>query len=311
MAKRPKVKIPANLWRGLGILGTALCVIIFARQPSWPTPDKLLIFLMFVFMIFGQAKELLKRLLPFVGLMLIYESFRGLAGRLNSHVNFSWMVAADRWLFGVLPTVQLQQWWWHGHVQWYDFAFYVFYMLHFVLPITLAIIVWKLRESQYWRLVTSYVILSFSGFITYALFPAAAPWMAAERGIIPPIERISSHVWYALGIHDFPSLYNKIAPNPVAAVPSLHAAYSILFSLFVWKLFGKKWAIVSLIYPFMIMVGTVYQGEHYAIDAILGVIYALAAYWFTNLIWKSKFIKENKAGLIIKRLQAKLFGNSK
>lgn len=284
--------------RYTGIAGTILIIYWFFQKPSFPTPDKILLFLTFVFMALGQARELLKRFLPFVGLLFIYESFRGLATHLNSRVNFSWMPKVDEWLFDVLPSSRLQTWWWHGRVQWYDFAFYIFYMLHFVFPIGLAIAVWKLREPHYWRVVSTYVVLSFSGFITYALFPAAPPWMAAQKGLIEPLERISSHVWYALGIHDFPSLYNKIAPNPVAAVPSLHAAYAYLLSLFCFELFGKKWGFASLIYPFMITIGTVYQGEHYAIDAILGAIYASAAYLLTQWFWRSKLFKKLKTRFV-------------
>lgn len=272
-------------WRALGMAGTLVSLVIFVRSPSWPTPDKILVFLTFVFMSFGQATSMLKRFLPFVGLLLVYESFRGLADKLNHNVNFLWMPAADRWLFGALPTAWLQEHWWNGNVQWYDFAFYIFYMLHFIFPLGLALIVWKRRTSYYWQYVTNYVVLSFAGFATYVAFPAAPPWMASDKGLIEPISRVSSSVWSALGIHDFPSLYNRISPNPVAAVPSLHAAYATLLVLVVHRLFGLKWALAASIYPFMIYVGTVYQGEHYAIDAILGIFYAFTVYVVVDLIF--------------------------
>jgi hypothetical protein len=263
----------------LGALGTFVCVIIFVKAPSFPTPDKILVFAAFVAMIFGQAKELLKRFLPFVGLLLIYESFRGLVPKLNSHVNYSLLAKSDKLLFfGHLPTAALQHLWWHGRVQWYDFVFYGAYTLHFVLPFALAAIVWKLRDKQYWRYVTAYVTVSFMGFLTFLLFPAAPPWMVNDKGLIEPITRVSSAVWNAFGIHDFPSVYNKISPNPVAAMPSLHAAYSLLFALFVTNLFDSKWRWLAWIYPVLIWVGTVYQGEHFAIDAVVGIIYALVAY---------------------------------
>lgn len=252
---------------------------LFLREPSWPTPDKLLVFMTFVFMIFGQAAEMLKRFVPFVGLLLVYESFRGIADGLNTRVNFTLMPDADRLMFGnTLPTSTLQSWLWHGTVQWYDFVFYLAYMMHFVLPIALAVLIWKKRPKAYWKYVSAFVIVSFAGFLTYVLFPAAPPWMASQQGVIEPISRVSSAVWAGLGIHDFPSLYNDISPNPVAAVPSLHAAYATLFALFAIKLFRSKWRYLALLQPFLIYLGTVYQGEHYAFDEILGALYGLAAY---------------------------------
>lgn len=283
-----------KIYKVIGIVGLLVVMTIFIKSPSWPTPDKLLIFMTFASMIFGQARAMLKRFVPFVALLLVYESFRGIAHSLNNNVHYTWMPNADTAIFGVLPTSWLQQHWWHGHVQWYDFAFYIFYMLHFVLPIFLAVTVWKLRDKFYWQYVSTYIVLSFSGFLTYLLYPAAPPWMASDKGIIEPITRVSSSVWYSLGIHDFPSVYNKIAPNPVAAVPSLHAAYATVFVLFVYRLFGKKWAGLAMIYPLMIWVGTVYQGEHYAIDAILGIIYACVAFFAVDLFFRKVMPKVRK-----------------
>lgn len=265
--------------RALGILGTVAFIIIFIKTPSFPTPDKILVFAALVAMIFGQATKLLKRFVPFVALLLVYESFRGLVPGLNTRVNYMWMPAMDKLMFlGHLPTKLLQDAWWHGNVMWYDFVFYGAYTLHFVLPFGLAILVWKKREKQYWNVITAFLLLSFAGFLTYLAFPAAPPWLASDKSLIEPITRVSSYVWAAFGIHDFPSIYNKISPNPVAAVPSLHAAYAILFALYVTRLFKNRWRIVAWIYPFLIWVGTVYMGEHYLIDAILGGLYALAAY---------------------------------
>jgi membrane-associated phospholipid phosphatase len=266
--------------RALGVVGTVAFIVVFVRTPSFPTPDKILVFLTLVAMIFGQAIKLLKRFVPLVVLLLVYESFRGLVPMLNAHVNFTPMIVADRWMgFGTLQTTTLQNWLWRGHVQWFDFVFYGAYTLHFLLPFALAVLIWKTREKHYWHFIVSLVLLSFAGFLTYLMFPAAPPWMASERGYIEPITRVSSQVWAAFGIHDFPSVYNKISPNPVAAVPSLHAAYSFLFAFFITRLYKTRWKYLAWIYPFLIWVGTVYMGEHYLIDAILGGIYAVASYF--------------------------------
>lgn len=255
-------------------------MIVFALQPSFPTPDKLFVVLTFVAMFLGRTKEYLKHFVPFVLLLLVYESFRGFVPYLNTHVNFLWMPEVDRLLFfGHLPTELLQNWLWHGYVQWYDFVFYGAYTLHFVLPFALAVLVWLKTDKDYWRVVGSFLIVSFAAFATFLAFPAAPPWMAADMKLIEPITRVSSHVWAAFGIHDFPSVYNKISPNPVAAVPSLHAAYAFLVALHVTTLFKQKWRLLIWVYPALIWVGTIYQGEHYAIDAILGILYGAGAYF--------------------------------
>lgn len=274
-----------QLFKVIGIIGTLAYVIVFLRAPSFPTPDKLLVLGTLVALCFGQATELLKRFVPFVALLFVYESFRGLVPHLNSHVNYGFMPAADKLLFfGRLPTKLLQNVLWHGHVMWYDFVFYGAYMLHFVLPFGLAVAVWKLREKHYWRLVTSFLVVSFMGFLTFLIFPAAPPWLASDKGLIEPIVRVSSSVWYAFGIHDFPSVYNKLSPNPVAAMPSLHAAYSLLFAVYATKLFKTRWRLLAWLHPLLIWIGTVYMGEHYVIDVIAGIGYAGLAYWCTPFV---------------------------
>jgi membrane-associated phospholipid phosphatase len=266
------------LIRIIGVLGTVTCIVLFIRTPSFPTPDKILVFLIFVFMMFSEAWEMFKHFAPFIAILLVYDSFRSLVPSLNSHVHFTLMPNFDKFIFGTLPTVTLQKWLWHGYVTWYDFMFYAVYMMHFVLPIVLAIIILKLRESHYWKFVTAYLFTSFAAFIVYLAYPSAPPWLASQNGYIAPIARISSAVYSAMGIKNFPSLYNHFAPNPVAAVPSLHAAYATLFVLFVFKLFGKKWGTLSLIYPVLMIFGVVYMGEHYVFDVVTGIILAVIGF---------------------------------
>lgn len=229
-------------------------------------------------MIFNQAWEMFKRLGPFIIILLVYDSFRSLVPSLNARVHYTLMPNFDKALFGTLPTVTLQKWLWHGHVVWYDYVFYTFYMLHFVLPIGLAVLIYKLRAKDYWRFAWTYIVTSFVAFIVFLLYPTAPPWLASQNGYIPHITRVSTAIYNAMGINNFPSIYNRFAPNPVAAVPSLHAAFSILFVIFVYKLFGKWWAALSLIYPFCIIFGVVYMGEHYVFDVVTGAILAVVSY---------------------------------
>ncbi|HSE61658.1 MAG TPA: phosphatase PAP2 family protein [Candidatus Saccharimonadales bacterium] len=260
-------------------------IILFIVKRSFWTPDTLFIVLLAMFVVLGQARNFLLRFAPFVLLLLTYDSFRSIADDLNKNVHFWEMIDFDRWMFGgQLPTATLQQWWWHGTLQWYDFYFYFLYTIHFVVPLVLAIVLWKVREHLYWPFVVALVGLSFGAFITYVIFPAAPPWMASDLHFIEPIHRISSDIWRAMGIEDPQGLYAKLSPNAVAAVPSLHSAYPLLFWLFIVKAFGFRRMGWLFVYPLSMWVGVTYMGEHYVFDAILGAIYAIAAYaatmWF-------------------------------
>jgi len=268
----------ARLFRLIGIVGALTCLVLFLSHPSFPTPDKLFVILFFLFMAFNQGWEFTKRLLPFVLIILIYESFRSVADKLNSHVHYQFAPHFDKFLFGNLPTVDLQRWWWHGYVQWYDVALYIPYLLFFIVPLGVAVLVWKTREHYYWQTVSAYSILFFSAFVTFLVLPTAPPWLASQNHQIQPIVRISSNVWASLGIKNFPSLYSHLAPNPVAAFPSLHAGVATLSSLIIFKLFGRRWGTLSLIYPILIYIGVIYEGEHYATDVLAGILYGLVAY---------------------------------
>jgi membrane-associated phospholipid phosphatase len=288
-----------KLLRLFGMAGALFFAAAFIKSPSFPTPDKLIVFLTFIFMAFGQALAMLKRLLPFIATLLVYESFRSVADQLNKHVNYSLAPHFDKALFGNLPTIYLQNWLWQGVVSWYDYVFYLAYMLHFILPVALALLVWKRRIKYYWQLVTAFLVTAFGGFLTFFLFPAAPPWLASDQNYIPHITRISSVVWSSLGLKDFPSFYNHISPNPVAAIPSLHAAWATLIFIFVYKLFGRRWAILAAVYPILIFTGTIYQGEHYAFDVLAGILYALAGYLAAPFVCRTA---ERMASRLLKRL---------
>ena len=276
----------------------AAMAVLVTQRTFW-TPDTLFVVLLVIFAVFGQAKSFLVRFLPLVSLILLYEIFRGIADDLNGTVHYTEMIDFDRWMFfGHLPTVVLQEWWWQGKVQWYDYYFYFLYTIHFLMPVLLAVLIWKKADRRYWQFMWALLGLSFAAFVTYILFPAAPPWMASLHGYIDePMRRVSSDIWWAMGITNFSEIYDNLPANPVAAVPSLHSAYPLLFSLFITGLFGMKRFWWVYVYPVSVWIGVVYTGEHYVIDVILGALYALAAYWASDLAYSWYYMHRKKKRL--------------
>ncbi len=261
-------------------------VAFFVIWRVFLTPDILFILLFIVFLLYGLAFEFIKKFSPFLILLLSYDSLRGFVPYVSKHVHYYPMIGFDRFLGrGQIVTARLQHVLYHGSLHWYDFYFYGLYMMHFVVPILMAVLIWRTRPQHYWRFVWSLVALSYAGFLTYLLFPAAPPWMASQNGYIPHIEKLSTDIWYALGVHNFPTLYAKFSPNEVAAVPSLHAAYPTLVVLFIWNLYGRKWGTLALLYPLSMWLGVVYMGEHYVFDVVCGIVYAVVSFFGVKYIW--------------------------
>ncbi len=278
---------PVAFWLRVAVL-LALIGLFVIERSIW-TPDTLFVMLLLFAIVFGKARAFLIRFVPFFGLLLVYDSFRSIADDLNKAVHFWPMIHFDEFISGgTLPTAWLQSMWWHGHVSWYDFYFYFFYTMHFLAPVIVALLIWWRRDKLYWSYMWGFIFLSFAGFITYIIFPAAPPWMAAEQGLIQGVHHISSEIWYAMGVTNFSEIYSKLSPNEVAAVPSLHAAYPMLMVLFLARAFTWRRVWWLMIYPISMWIGIVYLGEHYVFDALLGIAYAFGAYFLAIRLfaWK-------------------------
>ena len=101
----------------------------------------------------GYARGVVLEWLPFIGLLIAYDSLRGSAGHLFG-VHYLPQIQADQALFGgTVPTVTLQHWLWHGHVVWYDVIVLVVYLSHFFATPVLAAVLWKIDRQRFRRFV--------------------------------------------------------------------------------------------------------------------------------------------------------------
>jgi uncharacterized membrane protein len=133
-------------------------------------------------------------------------------------------------------------------------------------------------------------VIAIMGFTTYALFPAAPPWMASELGELAPTTRLIGIIWSHIPIGNFNSLFEKgeAYSNQVAAVPSLHGAYTLLVALILWPIVTRWWGRALLAaYPLAMAFALVYTAEHYFVDILLGWIYTLVAYWAVTRLFSS------------------------
>lgn len=181
-------------------------------------------------------------------------------------------VAADQAVFGVVPSVWLQQRLVDGAPHWYDAIASLIYVTHFVsLPIATAV-VWFALRHRFTAWIVAVLTLTTLGVVGYLVYPAAPPWLAADRGVIGAVDRISNLGWQFLGLDRVGGLTasSQAGSNPVAAMPSLHAGTALLMALFFWPVVGPLWRLVLLGYALLMALTLVYTGEHYVVDVLMG-----------------------------------------
>jgi membrane-associated phospholipid phosphatase len=250
-------------------------------QGIFPSIEMILATLAILLLWKTQSRKLFRDLIPFLVLLLTFQSLRSFADNLAiSDIHILDLIAYEKNLFnGIIPANYLQGLLMNNLCS----AIIVFianilYMSHFLNPVLFAILLWYKSHQFYWYFIGGLVFLTYAGFFTFIVFPAAPPWWATKYGYLTDQIVVLSRFYY-------PTLVEFAGPNPVAAMPSLHMAYPTfisIYSIFIW---AKK-GIPTIMLPISIGLSTLILGHHYVIDLIAGVIYAVITFLVLLLIKK-------------------------
>ena len=224
-----------------------------------------------------QILQLVVDWLPLVVVLSAYDFTRGAADSLGIGVHAHPMIAFDRFLFfGDTPTEWLQA---HLHdsgvVRSWEVAFTLVYTSYFIVPFTVAGFLWARDRPAFKRFTKRVVTLALVGLATYIAFPAAPPWMASEMGLLEHVSRTTANGWEVLGTGTA-GLFSEgqASVNEVAAVPSLHCAFTALVALFLWGRVRPWLRPLLALYPLAMGLTLMATGEHYFFDVVLGFMYA-------------------------------------
>jgi PAP2 superfamily len=263
----------------VGGYAAGLAVMIQARG-LYLTPDRYALILLVPALALGVARRYVVDFLPLVALVIAYEVLRGEAHVLSPHPYFTPQLRAEKALFaGRVPTVWLQRELWNGRPTWWQTALSVLLRLHFIVPPTLLFVVWLRDRACYYRYAATLVAVSYAALLGFWRFPAAPPWLAARHHLIAHVARIDLIQANGVSLHSPPSwLYqNLVGQNSAAAIPSIHAAYSLLVTLFCLGL-SPRLGVLGVAYAALMQFAIVLSAEHYVVDAVAGDLLALMAF---------------------------------
>jgi hypothetical protein len=233
----------------------------------------------------------------FLAFVQLTDGLRGLiyllTCRLGLPVHVLYTLRWERALFGEVPSVTLQNALLHspdgltfGAL---EKVLTALHGSHFIAFLALGLILWLRRSPHFKLFKTSFTVLMAAGITGFALVPTVPPWMATELfGFLPKLIHFNVRIYTSVA----PGLTTTFNTNPVAAMPSLHAAFPILCSLILWKAVrGRSWPFH--VYTFLILFTIVYTGDHYVVDILAGGLLAAASFFAAQKLGKEKAAPED------------------
>jgi membrane-associated phospholipid phosphatase len=272
--------------------------------------------------------EVVLDFLPLIAILVAWSYLRGFADSLGMPTWWHPQLRIEKWLFfGNVPTLWLQEHLKAATPQWWEVPVALTYLSFFFVPGATAAVLWVRKRRDFYRWSTRYVVLSFSCYVVFALAPTAPPWAAArctarhivnhpsaphcmtsghlldtggllglaahpQPGAMPWVERISVRSLSEIHL-DKAKIFvdsGRVLFDPVASMPSLHAATTVLFAIFMWQRVRRAVRAVLVLYPLMMGFALVYAGDHYVIDVLAGwaaaavvafVVTRIERRWFT------------------------------
>lgn len=255
------------------------------------SPEVFVVFAGVVAVMIGRGKAFVRDWAPFLLIFLAWQLARSLADDIGARVQSDAVIAVERFVsFGTVPSVEAQKALYiPGQISALDVAMTLVYLAHFLLPLLAAFLLWVFRRHLYYPYVMALLLLSFAQFATAVVLPVAPPRFAGLYGEALAVHDISLAVAQALQLGTLSWAYQNLNGNPVAAFPSLHAAYPILAFLFLRQAWPRA-AWPMLAWAAVVLFAIVYLAHHYVIDAVGGIVYAVAAYWVMDRLLRAEWV---------------------
>ncbi|UCF39558.1 MAG: phosphatase PAP2 family protein [Gemmatimonadota bacterium] len=213
---------------------------------------------------FGRA---LRDLYPIV-LIALYWLEMGLIRHTFHESSFDAPIAAaDIWLFGQ----HLQEVWAPAMPQlWFSefmfAAYWVYYPMVFLTPLVLVL----RGHSQTQRFIFATTVAYLACYTLYAILPVDGPSHTVQRFQGPHTEGFFYQLVMS-GTH--------AADSMGTAFPSSHVVGAVTAALLAVAWFSRPWAVLFILGALGVTLSTVYTQGHFAIDSVIGVVFAVAVYF--------------------------------
>lgn len=245
-----------------------LCVVAFAG----------------LFLPHPTTRRLAIAMLPFLAFAVSYDWMRLYPNYLVNPIDTRGLYDTERRLFGIAAgeaTITPNEYFAAHHTAGADLLAGFFYLCWVPVPILFGLWLWAKRECKaYVHFSLVFLLVNWVGFCGYYIHPAAPPWFVMLFGFEPILSTPGDPAGLVrfdqlTGIPVFQTIYGGNA-NIFAAVPSLHAAYMLIATIYA-ALSRQRWVMTAVFATITVGIWwtAVYTGHHYVIDVLLGILTAI------------------------------------
>jgi hypothetical protein len=197
--------------------------------------------------------------------------------RLEQRVRVDYPIRFDRLVgAGTPPGVRLQRVFGRpGRVSRFEKVLVWAHWTWFFVPHGTAVYVLLRHRARFERTaILTYAVFDL-GVTVYWMLPTAPPWYAAAHGHMqgfddPPVRRMMLEYGEQFWRQRWAGLYDALAGNPLAAMPSLHFATSVMAAHLLTEV-GPVPGALGWTYAMTLGLALVYLGEHYVADLLAGL----------------------------------------
>lgn len=199
--------------------------------------------------------------------------------KLEARVRVRYPVVIDRAIgLGQLPGVRLQKLFSKpAGLRPMDAVLVGAHWIWFLVPHSVLAYLLLFRRKHFERAAVMVYAVFDLGVLVYWALPTAPPWYAAQQGVIeaqeatePALRRLMVEQGEEFWRERWEPLFNALAGNPLAAMPSLHFATSAM-AAFVLADAGPVEGALGWTYALTLGFALVYLGEHYVVDLLAGM----------------------------------------
>ena len=217
----------------------------------------------------GSSLHMLREMLPFLLCILIYTNLHDTIGFVNPNDIHGRLLALDIWIFGVEPTVWVEQFYTRARTEVFQLLYMSFALVAPAVPLVLLA---RKRFEDFRSAALATIICFYLGYALYLVFPAAPPRIVLADQFT---KNLGGDPFFASRAAE--QALALLPTDSRAAFPSLHAAVSLLSLILAWR-FTRGLLFVLAPLALGLWASTIYLRHHFVVDLFAGFALAPVAY---------------------------------